>query len=119
MTFTEAISSTDAPFWKEVIKAEIDSISKCNTWILVDLPPGTKLIGCKWILKIIYNPDGSIEKYKTRLVAKGFTQKQNIDYFDTFVLVTRISSIRMLIALASAYKLFIYQMDVKTTFFEW
>ena len=61
------------------------------------------------------NSDGSIEKYKARLVAKCFSKKQNIDYFDTFALVTGISSIRILITLASIYKLFIHQMDVKTT----
>ena len=59
---------------------------------------------------------GSIEKYKARLVAKGFSQKQNVDYFDTFAHVTRISSIHVLIALASIHKLSIHQMDVKTPF---
>ena len=59
-------------------------------------------------------PDGSIEKYKARLV--GCLQKQSVDYYDTFAPVTRISSIRILIALASIHKLFIHQMDVKTTF---
>ena len=83
---------------------------------MVDLPPGAKPIGCKWIFKRKLNPDGSVDKFKARLVAKGFTQKQNIDYFDTFAPVTRISSIRVLIALASIYKLVIHQMDVKTAF---
>ena len=73
-TFYEAISSSDAKFWKEAIKIEIDSISKNHTWILVDLPKGAKPIGCKWIFKKKYFPDGSIEKYKARLVAKGFSQ---------------------------------------------
>ena len=61
-------------------------------------------------------PDGSFEKYKARLVAKGFSQKQNVDYFDTFGPVTKIYSICILIALTSIYKLSIHQMDVKTTF---
>ena len=61
------------------------------------------------------NPYGSVV-FKMRLVAKGFTQKQNIDYFDTFAPVARISSIRVLLALASVYKLVIHQMDVKTAF---
>ena len=74
------------------------------------------LIGYKWIFKRKYFPDCSIKKYKVRLVVKGFLQKQFVDYFDTFVPVTRISSIRILIALSSIHKLFIYQMDVKTTF---
>jgi hypothetical protein len=66
------------------------------------------------MFKII--PNNSIDKYKVRLVAKRFTQKQNVNYFDTFSLVTRISSIRILIALASIHNLFIHQMDVKTIF---
>ena len=57
-----------------------------------------------------------LKKKKARLVAKGFSQKQNVDYFDTFSFVTRISSIRILITLVSIHKLFIHQMDVKITF---
>ena len=83
---------------------------------LVYLPSGAKPISYKWIFKIKYLLDGSIEKYKARLVAKDFSQKQNVDYFDTFASVTMISSIRILIALASIHRLFIHQMDVKTTF---
>ena len=60
--------------------------------------------------------DVSIEKYNTKLVAKGFSQRQNVVYFDTFAYVTKISSIHILNAVASIHKLFIYQMDVKTTF---
>lgn len=60
--------------------------------------------------------DGSIDKYKARLVAKGYKQQKDIDYFDTFAPITRISSIRVLIALASIYNLVMHQMDVKTTF---
>lgn len=114
--FYEAISSPNAQFWKEAIEAEINSLRKNKTWVLVDLPPGVKAIGCKWVFKKKYFPDGSIDKCKARLVAKGFTQKENVDYFDTFSPVSRISSIRILIVLASVYKLFIHQMDVKTAF---
>jgi hypothetical protein len=64
------------------------------------LPLGVKPIGCKWIFKRKYFPNGSIDKYKARLVANGFTQKQNVNYFDTFSPVTRISSIWVLIVLA-------------------
>ena len=101
---------------KKAIKTELDSILKNQTWELVDLPLGAKPIGYKWIFKRKYLLDGSIEKYKARLVAKGFSQKPNVDYFDTFAFVTRISSIRILIALTSIYKLFIHQMDVKKAF---
>ena len=115
-SYFEAISSPDALLWKEAIKIELDSILKNKTLELVDLPSGAKPIGYKWIFKRKYFPDGSIEKYKARLVAKGFSQKQTIDYFDTFAHVTRISSILILIAFSSIHKIFIHQMDVKTTF---
>ena len=101
---------------KEAIKTELDFILKNQTWELVDLPSGTKPIGYKWTFKRKYFPYGSIEKYKVGLVVKGFSQKQTIDYFDTFSLVTRISCIRILTDLTSIHKLFIHQMDVKTIF---
>ena len=60
--------------------------------------------------------DGTIDKYKARLVVKGFWQKEGLDYFDTYLPLTRITSIRMLIALAAVYSLEIHQIDVKTKF---
>ena len=60
--------------------------------------------------------DGAIDKYKARLVVKGYKQREGLDYFDTYSPVTRITSIRMLIAIAAVYKLEIHQMDVKTAF---
>jgi len=100
MTYSEGISSFDSLFWKEAIKVEINSLLQNQTWKIVDLPLGVKPIGCKWIFKRKYFPNGSIDKYKARLVANGFTQKQNVNYFDTFSPVTRISSIWVLIVLA-------------------
>ena len=115
-TFEEAMKSQDAAFWKEAINDEMDSIMGNNTWKLVDLPPGSKPIGCKWIFKRKLRADGTIDKFKARLVAKGFTQKEGVDYFDTYAPVARIATIRVLIAMASIYKLVIHQMDVKTAF---
>jgi len=116
ISFLETTSAFDAKHWDKAIETKLDSIKKNNTWTLVDLPKGEKPIGCKWIFKKKYHLDGSIEKYKARLVDKGFTQKHNIDFFDTFAPVTRISSICVLLALASIHKLVIHQMNVKTTF---
>lgn len=115
-TFDEAMRSHDAPFWNEVINDEMDSIMGNNTWILADLPPKCKPIGCKWIFKKKLRIDGTVEKFKARLVVQGFTQKPGIDYFDTYAPVARISTIRLLIALAAIHNLVIHQMNVKTTF---
>ena len=82
----------------------------------MDLPPGSKPLGYKWIFKKKMKANGSIDKYKVRLVIKGYKQREGLDYFDTYSPVTRISSIRMLIAIAAIHNLEIHQMDVKTTF---
>ena len=116
LTYQQAMSSPDAPYWKEAVNSEIESILQNHTWELVDLPKGSKPLGYKWIFKKKLKADGSIDKYKARLVIKGFRQKQDLDYFDTYSPVTRITSIRMLIAIASILNLEIHQMDVKTAF---
>ena len=80
-TFKEAMSTLEAPFWKEAINSEIESIMHNHTWKLVDLPPGNKHLGCKWIFKKKMKSDGTIDKYKARLVPKGFKQKESLDFF--------------------------------------
>nr|GEX91672.1 hypothetical protein [Tanacetum cinerariifolium] len=84
--------------------------------VLADLPAGCKPLGYKWIFKRKLKVDGTIEKFKARLVIQCFRQKSKIDYFDTYALMVRISTIRLLIAMASIHNLIIYQMDVKLTF---
>ncbi|TQE08632.1 hypothetical protein C1H46_005724 [Malus baccata] len=115
-TYKAALESSEAPYWKKAIQSEIESIMQNNTWELVNLPPGNKPIGHKWIFKRKLRPDGTIDKYKARLVAKGYRQKEGIDYFETYSPVARITSIRLLIAIASVYNLEIHQMNVKTAF---
>ncbi|GJS15881.1 zinc finger, CCHC-type containing protein [Tanacetum coccineum] len=115
-TYNEAVQSRDAAFWKEAIDDEIGSIMENNTWVLSDLPPGCKPLGCKWIFKRKMKVDGTIDKFKARLVIQGFRQKEGIDYFDTYAPVARITTIRLLLALAAIHNLVIHQMDVKTAF---
>lgn len=102
-------------FWKDAINSELESIMANHTWELVDLPKGCKSIGCK-VFKKKLQADGSIDKFKARLVAKGYTQKDRIDYFYTYSPVTKISTIRLLIPIASIHKLIIHQIDVKIAF---
>nr|GEV26859.1 hypothetical protein [Tanacetum cinerariifolium] len=73
-TYNEAMQSRDAAFWKEAIDDEIGSIMENNTWVLSDLPPGCKPLGCKWIFKRKMKVDGTIDKFKARLVIQGFRQ---------------------------------------------
>ena len=115
-TFKEALNSTYSPLWKEAIKSEIDSILQNHTWELVDLPPSCKPLSSKWIFKRKLKADGSIDKYKTKLVIKGYKQIEGLDYFDTYSPVTRITSIRLIIAIAALWNLEVHQMDVKTVF---
>ena len=81
-----------------------------------DITPRKSAVGCKWIYKIKTRSDGSIESYKARFVAKGFTQEYGIDYEETFTLVARISSVRALLVVATASKWDLFQMNVKNAF---
>ena len=80
----EALSTDQAVRWKEAADAEYQSLLDNYTWDLVKLPPGRKSIGCKWVFKVKPAKDGSIDKFKGRLVAKGFAQKYGVDYDETF-----------------------------------
>jgi len=94
----------------------MDSIIAHGTQVLAYLSIGIKTIERKWIFKKKLNPDGSVNKYEGRLAVKGSKQKKGLDYFDTYYLVSRMNTIRILIALAASYNLEIRQMDVKTAF---
>nr|GEX23524.1 zinc finger, CCHC-type [Tanacetum cinerariifolium] len=115
-TYNEAMQSRDFAFWKEAIDDEIGSFMENHTWVLSDLPPGCKPLGSKWIFKRKMKVDGTIDKFKARLVIQGFRQKEGIDYFDTYAPVARITTIRLLLAFAAIHNLVIHQMDVKTSF---
>jgi len=105
ISFKEAMDSQDAPFWKEAVQDEMDSIMENNTWVLVDLPPGCEPITSKWIFKRKKRVDGTIERFKARLVIRDFNQRHGIDYFDTYALIARITTITVLIALTAIQKL--------------
>ncbi|KAL1189087.1 Retrovirus-related Pol polyprotein from transposon RE2 [Cardamine amara subsp. amara] len=102
--------------WTLACQEEIGSIEKHKTWDLVDLPVGATPIGLKWVFKLKRNSDGSINKHKSRLVAKGYVQKYGVDFEEVFAPVARIETIRLLIDLAASHGWEIHHLDVKTAF---
>ena len=85
-------------------------------WEIVPRPKGKSVVTSKWIYKIKHATDGSIEKYKARFMVGGFSQKEGIDYEETFAPVARYTSIKSVLALVAVMKWKVHQMDVKTAF---
>lgn len=102
--------------WRTAMTAELDALAKTNTWDLVSCPPCIKPIGCKWVYTVKLKSDGSLERYKARLVALGNRQEYGIDYQDTFAPVAKMTTVRLLIALAASKSWPIFQMDVSNAF---
>lgn len=115
-SYNEAIETSDKIEWRKAMDDEYQSLIKNNTWQLINAPKGESIIDNKWVFKIKRRPDGSVERYKASLVARGFTQKYGINYKETFSPVVRHSSIRAILAICAARKMTLLQFDVKTAF---
>jgi hypothetical protein len=95
---------------------EMAALDANATWELIALPEDMKAIGCKWVYKVKHNVDGSVNRYKTRLVAKSYAQTYGIDYEETYSPVAKMTTIRAIVAMAAAKGWSLYQMDVKNVF---
>ncbi|GFS54006.1 retrovirus-related Pol polyprotein from transposon TNT 1-94 [Trichonephila clavipes] len=115
-TYEEAINSKDSTNWKKAMESEMNSLSENHSWELSDLPVGAKAILCKWVYRLKTNPDGSINKYKARLVARGFSQRQGIDYSETYSPVAKLGTIRTVLSIAAEERMHLTQFDVSTAF---
>ena len=100
------------------MKAKVVALELNKTWVVVDLPPNVKPTGCKQVYKIKRQPDGSMEWYKARLVAKSYTLTEGVDYFETFSPVVKLTTIRVVLALASIKWWHVQQLDVDNAFLQ-
>jgi hypothetical protein len=112
-TFVEAVKYKQ---WRIAMQLEIQALENNNTWTIETLPRGKKLIDCKWVYKIKYHSDGSIERYKARLVILGNKQVEVLNYNETFAPVAKMVTVRTILAVAAARNWELHQMDVHNAF---
>ncbi|MCF7184084.1 hypothetical protein L3H42_11345, partial [Corynebacterium sp. MC-13] len=116
-TYKEAVTCTESAQWLAAMGDEMESLHKNKTWDLVQRPPGRKIITCKWVFK---KKEGMALaegiKYKARVIAKGFHQREGVDYNEIFSPVVRHTSIHVLLAMVAYQDLELEQLDVKTAF---
>jgi hypothetical protein len=115
---TEAFHGKNSAEWKKAAESEYKSLIDNHTWDLVPPPKDKNVIGSKWVFKVKRNVDGTVQRFKGRLVAQGYTQSPGIDYDEVFAPVVRYTSIRSLLAVANICNWEIHQMDVKTAFLQ-
>ncbi|MCO5567348.1 hypothetical protein L7F22_021038 [Adiantum nelumboides] len=102
--------------WQEAMNEKMDALYGNETWELTPFPKGKKPIGCRWVYKIKHNSDGSVSRYKARLVARGYAQTYGIDYEETFTHNAKMATVRAVIAVATTKAWILHQMEVKNAF---
>ena len=104
------------PEWVQAMKDELLAMNRNDTWDIVPLPKGKKAIGSRWVYKVKHKSDGTVDRYKARLVARGYSQVEGVDYDEKFSPGVKMTTIRCLIALAAARQWDLHQLDVNNAF---
>ena len=115
-TRRQALNGPHAAEWRQAEIEEINSLKGMKTYVLVPRSEARNIITCKWVYKVKHNSDGSVARYKARLVARGFLQQESIDYHETFAPTAKFVSIRLLVALACSWNWPLHQCDIETAF---
>lgn len=102
--------------WIKAMNEELIALESTYTWEVCSLPDGKRAIGCKWVYKVKLNADGTLERYKARLVANGYTQQEGIDFVDTFSPVAKMTTVKTLLAVSAAKRWSLTQLDISNAF---
>ncbi|XP_074299292.1 uncharacterized protein LOC141630360 [Silene latifolia] len=112
-SFREAMKDNH---WCDAMNHEIEALIRNGTWEIVDLPKGKKAIGNKWVYKVKLKADGSVVRFKARLVVLGNRQEEGVDFFETFASTAKMVTVRTFLALAASKRWELHQMDVHNAF---
>jgi len=115
-SYTDAVNGENSAQWKEAMLEEQNWHLENGTWSLVELPKDKKALGCKWVFRTKCNADGSIERYKARLVVLGNFQRPGQDFFETFASTLRLPTIRIVLALAAIEDMELRSIDISYAF---
>ena len=115
-SYEEALSGPEGAGWKKAFAAEVKYLNDNKVYTVVDRPSGQKVVRARWVLRRKMLPDGKLDKLKARIVAKGFTQQEGIDYEVTLSPTVRFESVRLTVAAVAADNMHTHQMDVTTAF---
>ena len=102
--------------WQQAMLHEFEALNRNKTWHLVSPPAGCKIIGSKWVFKLKLKPNGSIEHHKARLLAKGYHQSTDINYFEIFSPMVKPTTIRIVLASIASYNWDVRQLDIHNAF---
>lgn len=102
--------------WVEAMQAELSALEDNNNWELTVLPKGKKVVDFKWVYRIKYNADSSINKYKARLIVKSYNQEFSINYYDSFSPVVKMVTIRLFFTVTVVNDQLVYQLDISNTY---
>jgi hypothetical protein len=114
--YQETIKVSKTAKRKEAMQKEMDSLERNKTWDLVELPKDMKVVGCKWVYKLKNGVDYKIQRYKERLVEKGYSPREGIDFHEIFSPVAKLVSICVVLALVALLDIELEHLEVKTTF---